>query len=103
MWDNRFSTPKANCTQYFEKYLLAGQDSPLVLCLDQMDYILTYPQTEIVHGFLSLLRAWHEESKVNRRWATMRLAVLYSTEIYLPLQMNESPFNVGEAFELSEF
>lgn len=103
LWSSQFSTAKENCTQYFESYLLPEWDRPLVLCLDQVDYILTYPQAEIVREFLSLLRAWHELAKINARWTAMRLVILHSTEVYLQLGMNESPFNVGQAIELTEF
>ncbi|MEO0409817.1 MAG: AAA-like domain-containing protein, partial [Cyanobacteria bacterium P01_A01_bin.135] len=50
-----------------------------------------------------LLRAWHEYAKTKKRWAAMRMVLLQSTEVYLPLRVNESPFNVGQAVELSEF
>lgn len=104
IWDSQLLSPKENCTQYFEKCLLSEQNNPLVLCLDQVDYILTYhPRSDVVREFLSLLRAWHERAKMNKRWATMRLVLLYSTEVYLPLQVNQSPFNVGEPIQLLEF
>jgi len=103
LWDSQFSTAKENCTHYFENHLLPAQETPLVLCLDQVDCILTYPQIEIVREFFGLLRAWHELAKVNKRWTAVRLVLLHSTEVYLPLRVNESPFNVGQAIELPEF
>ncbi len=103
LWNSQLLAPKENCTQYFEQYLLAEQTRPLILCLDQVDRILKDPQSEIVHEFLSLLRAWHERAKIEKRWAVMRLVLLYSTEVYLPMRVNQSPFNVGEPIELMEF
>ncbi|MGB3614796.1 MAG: AAA-like domain-containing protein [Elainellaceae cyanobacterium] len=103
LWDSQFSTAKENCTHYFENHLLPDQGTPLVLCLDQVDCILTSPQIEIVREFFGLLRAWHEHAKVNKRWTAMRLVMLHSTEVYLQLRVNESPFNVGQAIELPEF
>ncbi|MGJ3253156.1 MAG: AAA-like domain-containing protein [Elainellaceae cyanobacterium] len=101
VWDERFSTAKTNCTQYFEEYLLPTVGSPVVLCLDAVDRIFPYPK--VAAEFLGLLRAWHEQAKISPIWRHLRLVVMHSTEIYLQLNINESPFNVGLAIELPEF
>ena len=103
LWEPNYSTAKENCNRYFETHLLPEQGAPLVLCLDQVDHLLTHPQIEVIQEFLGLLRAWHESAKTKKRWAAMRLVLLQSTEVYLPLRVNESPFNVGQAIELSDF
>lgn len=100
-WDERFSTSTVNCTEYFEQYLLAETDSPLALCLDEVD--LLFPYREIAEGFLPLLRSWHEEAKIEDIWKKLRLIVGHSTEVYIPLNINQSPFNVGLPIELPEF
>jgi DNA-binding Xre family transcriptional regulator len=100
-WDERFSTSKMNCTAYFEEYLLAKADSPLVLCLDEVERIFSY--REVASDFLGLLRAWHEQAKIRNIWKRLRLVVIHSTEVYVPLKLNESPFNVGVPIELPEF
>lgn len=100
-WDERFSTSKVNCTDYFEQYLLANASSPLVLCLDEVDRV--FPYQEVASDFLGLLRAWHEQAKVRNIWKKLRLIVAHSTEVYIPLNINESPFNVGLPIELPEF
>jgi hypothetical protein len=99
-WDERFSTSKINCTAYFEEYLLASSDSPLVLCLDEVERI--FPYREVASDFLGLLRAWHEQAKIRNIWKRLRLVVIHSTEVYVPLKVNESPFNVGVPIELPE-
>lgn len=99
-WDEQFSTPKVNCTDYFEQYLLPKAGSPLVLCLDEVDRV--FPHSEVAQDFLSLLRAWHEQAKIRNIWKRLRLVVVHSTEVYIPLNINESPFNVGLAIELPE-
>ena len=43
-WDETFSTAKMSCTEYFEQYLLAELNLPLVLCLDEVDRIFAYPE-----------------------------------------------------------
>lgn len=99
-WDEQFSTPKVNCTDYFEQYLLPKAGSSLVLCLDEVDRV--FPHSEVAQDFLSLLRAWHEQAKIRNIWRRLRLVVVHSTEVYIPLNINESPFNVGLAIELPE-
>ncbi|HAA32245.1 MAG TPA: molecular chaperone Tir [Cyanobacteria bacterium UBA8553] len=99
-WDEQFSTSKMNCTHYFERYLLAASDSPLVLCLDEVERL--FPYDKVASDFFGLLRAWHEQAKTRNIWKKLRLVVVHSTEVYVPLKVNESPFNVGVPIELPE-
>src|ERR687885_192939 len=89
-----------NCTMYFEEYLLTQLDCPLVLALDDVDRI--FPYNHIAGDFLGLLRAWHEEAKSRTIWKKLRLVVAHSTEVYIPLNIHRSPFNVGVPIELPE-
>lgn len=91
---------KHNCTAYFEEYLLTEIDKPLVLGLDEVDCIFRYP--EIASDFLGLLRAWYEQAKYSEVWKKLRLVVAHSTEVYIRMNVNESPFNVGLLIELPE-
>lgn len=100
-WDERFSTSKMNSTVYFEEYILASSTTPIVLCLDEVDRI--FPHRNVASEFLGILRAWHEQAKVRNIWKKLRLVVIHSTEVYIPLNINESPFNVGVSIELPEF
>ena len=85
----------------FQDYLLREIEQPLVLVLDKIDSIFAY--SEIAEDFLTLLRAWYEEAKTIKVWKKLRLVLVYSTEVYLPLSINKSPFNVGVFLELPEF
>ncbi len=89
------------CKAYFEQYLLSENLPPLTLALDEVDRIFEFP--EIADDFLGLLRALHEESKRCDKWKKFRLIVVHSTEVYIPIDMNKSPFNVGLPIELPEF
>lgn len=86
------------CTDYFELYLLPELDQPLALGLDEVDEVFKYPA--IATDFFGLLRAWHEESKANPVWRKLRLVITHSKEVYVPLNINQSPFNVGVPIEL---
>jgi serine/threonine protein kinase len=99
-WDDIFGS-KYNCTSYFEEYLLPGIDQPLALGLDEVDRVFEYP--ELASDFFGLLRAWHEEAKNRDIWKNLRLVVVHATEVYIPLNTNQSPFNVGLPIELPEF
>jgi transcriptional regulator with XRE-family HTH domain len=100
-WDENYSTPKMNCDSYIEKNFLPSSKNALVLCLDEVDRI--FPYQELASEFLGLLRAWHEKAKTQENWRKLRLVIVHSTEIYTPLNINESPFNVGLNIDLPEF
>ena len=89
-----------NCTFYFEEHLLTQIDSPLVLVLDEVDRVFGTP---FAGDFFRMLRAWHEKAKSRALWQKLCLIVAHSTEVYIPLNLNHSPFNVGVAIDLPEF
>lgn len=94
-----------NCTEYFEAYLLAQLTQPVVLSLDNVDVVFSYPETAT--SFFSMLRAWFESARyagtTSELWKQLRLVVVYSTEVYLPFSVHQSPFNVGTFIELPPF
>ncbi len=92
---------KISCTAYFRDYLLPEISTPLVFALDEVNQIFEHP--EVAKDFLPLLRSWFEEAKIYPLWQKLRLIVVHSTEIYVPLQLNQSPFNVGLPIQLNTF
>jgi hypothetical protein len=100
-WDEEGIGAKVSCTTYFEEYLLVAIDSPLVLCLDNVDLLFPYP--EIYEDFFGLLRSWYEKARSRQIWKKLRLVLIHSTDVYIRLNINQSPFNVGLPLELSEF
>jgi diguanylate cyclase (GGDEF)-like protein len=99
-WDEEIGS-KVSCTIYFQAYLLAQIQASLVLALNEVNLVFEYP--EIAQDFLPLLRYWHEQAKRVEIWQKLRLVVTYSTEIYVPLHLNQSPFNVGLPLKLPPF
>jgi hypothetical protein len=99
-WDDLFGS-KISCKIYFEQYLLPQIAQPLVLALDDVDRLFEYP--DLADEFFGLLRTWHEEAKNRDIWKQLRLVVAHSTEVYIPLNVNSSPFNVGLPIELKTF
>ncbi len=92
---------KISCKTYLQDYVFQQIDTPLVLACDEVDRVFHYP--EVSQGFFGLLRSCHEEANNRDIWKKLRLVVVHSTENYGPLDINHSPFNVGEAIELTEF
>ncbi|MDB9304101.1 MULTISPECIES: AAA-like domain-containing protein [Cyanophyceae] len=92
---------KLTCSLYLQHYILKQINHPLVLVLSEVERFFEYPQ--VAQEFFALLRSWCEESKHNSLWKKMRLVVAYSTENYLDLDINHSPFNIGLPIRLQEF
>ena len=99
-WDEDLGF-KVSCTTYLQGYVLGQLDSPLVVALDEVNRLFGYP--EVAQEFLPLLRFWHEEANNVRIWQKLRLIVTHSTEIYIPLNLHQSPFNIGLSLRLNEF
>ena len=98
--DNYWSQDRGSmlsCTRYIEM-ILSQFEQPLVLGLDEVDRLLNYP--DISQDFFYLLRSWHEEANNDELWEKLRLIVVYSTEDFGSLDINQSPFNVGLPIEL---
>jgi hypothetical protein len=98
-WDDIFGA-NDNSTDYFEKYLLKPDATPLVLAIDNFDRIFAHPAIET--DFCGLLRSWHERARSNPLWERFRLVLSHSQESYLQKDINQSPFNVGLPVELGE-
>ncbi len=92
---------KNKCTKYFERYLLPEINSPIALGLDEVDQVFKHP--EIAADFFGLLRTWHERAKNELDWQKLALVIVHSKEVYIPLNINQSPFNVGVPIELPDF
>jgi AAA-like domain/CHAT domain len=86
------------CTDYFELYILEELKLPFALGLDEVDQLFQYEA--VASDFFGLLRSWHEESKFNPVWQNLRLILAHSKEVYIPLNINQSPFNVGLPIDL---
>ncbi len=99
-WDEEGMGAKVSCTTYLEEYLLAANDSPLVLYLDDVDVLFPYP--EVYEDFFGLLRSWYEKARSHENWKKLRLAIAHATDVYIRLNINQSLFNVGLPIELPE-
>jgi AAA-like domain len=99
-WDEEIGS-KVSCTVYFQSHILEKLATNLVISLDEVDTVFNYP--DIAEDFLALLREWHEEAMIERSWCKLRLVIAHSTEVYIPLNIHQSPFNVGLPLRLPQF
>lgn len=91
---------KIRCTNYFHRYLFPTLTQPLTLGLDEVDQV--FHHLPVAQDFFGLLRSWHEKGKNDHTWQRFRLIIAHSREVYIPLNINHSPFNVGLPMELPE-
>ncbi len=99
-WDEDIGS-KMSWTIYFEEYILDKIETPLIFALDEVNQIFEHPQ--LTNDFFPLLRSCYEEAKRVRIWQKLRFVIVHSTEIYVPLKLEQSPFNVGLPIELEGF
>jgi hypothetical protein len=90
-----------SCKAYFQGALLQPVAMPIVLGLDNVDRIFDYPQ--IAQDFLPMLRSWNEDANTVDLWQNFRLVLAHSTAVYIDLDVNQSPFNVGWPVQLPGF
>jgi AAA-like domain len=88
---------KDNCSDFLEKYILHRSDTPLLLCIDNLERVFSYP--DIFEDFLGLLRCWHEQKQ--SPWSDLRLVLLHVWRKETS-NINSSPFNVGQELRLPE-
>ncbi|MEG3440194.1 AAA-like domain-containing protein [Pannus brasiliensis CCIBt3594] len=92
---------KVNCSLYVQNHLLDRDDRPLVLALEEVHQLFDKP--DLAREFFPLLRSWHENSKIKPIWQKLRLIVVHSTDLCIPLGLDRSPFNIGLTLTLPGF
>lgn len=98
-WEGGLGT--YSCTSYFEDFLLKNLDKPLILALEEIDYL--FSDQNVVDDFLNLFRLWHESAKDGKNSRKLHIILTYSTENYVPADLNKSPLSVGTEIELPDF
>ena len=103
-WDNSLGS-KSTATDYFNDVILGNLDSPLIIAIDELNQLFTYP--DIASEFIQLLRTWSEQAKArvtnSNLWHRLRLVTVHSTEILMPPSINPSLLNTGLVINLPEF
>ncbi|NJM45620.1 MAG: hypothetical protein HC860_05125 [Alkalinema sp. RU_4_3] len=92
------------CLNCFSSYLLPKCPEPITLCIDKLDRLLLNPT--VAKDFFTLLRVMHEKTKTDSNWHNFRSILVYASEnieSLVPLDINQSPFNVGKLITVPEF
>ena len=98
---NKNNSLTTECTKFLKKSLLEIE-RPLVLIFDETDRIFQYES--VYQSFAPMLRYWHNKGKTSSVWKKLKLILAHSTEEYVKLDINQSPFtNVGETINLVDF
>ena len=92
---------KVSCTAYLEDYVLEQVEGDMIIALDEMNNLFQHP--EISSEFLPLLRSWYEDAREFKSWQRIRWLLSHATDVYVPLQLHRSPFNVGLSIKLPTF
>jgi hypothetical protein len=102
--DDYWRQPLGNsqrCTRYVSRHLLKSLNSPVLFAMDEVDSIF---ETDFRSDFFGMLRSWHNSRRAGSIWKNFDLALVTSTEPYQLIEnLNQSPFNVGEIIELTDF
>jgi len=99
-WNTKLGNSQ-NCANYVSRYLLRQLGAPLVLAMDEVESIF---DTSFRSDFFGMLRAWHNGRATTPIWKQLDLALVTSTEPYQLIEnLNQSPFNVGQIIDLTDF
>jgi hypothetical protein len=99
VWDDYLGAAES-LTDFIERILLADP-APVTLCCDEVDRIF---DQDYRNAFFAMVRAWHNRRATSPAWRTFGLIIAHSTEPALFIDdVNQSPFNVGEVFRLTDF
>lgn len=99
-WNNQLGNAQ-RCTRYISRHILKESAGPLVLAMDEVDSIF---ESDFRSDFFGMLRSWHNSRALQPTWRRLDLILITSTEPYQFVEnLNQSPFNVGEVIELTDF
>lgn len=100
VWKRPLSAEQ-RCTMFVERKVLKSLDAPMVLAMDEVDRMFDTPFRS---DFFGMLRSWHNDRAIKPLFRKLDMALVTSTEPYeLIADLNQSPFNVGEVVELTDF
>ena len=97
VWDDMLGDSDS-LTEFVEKAVLSNSESPVLVCLDEVDNIFKHTYRD---SFFGMLRGWHNRRATQSAWTRFNLLIAHSTEPALFIRdLNQSPFNVGTVIRL---
>jgi hypothetical protein len=98
-WDTHITTNYA-CKNFLEKHVLSDIPQSLMLGIDELDRIIHFP---FYKEFFTLLRSLNQEHSYKQQWKKLSMIYVISTEPYLLIRGNQSPFNNTPIINLEDF
>lgn len=99
-WQNDFGLQK-NLDRFLGQFVFNEQESPLLLCLDEVDRVFKSP---VKLEFFSMVRSFWNRGARDKNWQSVRWLLGSSSEPSFFIQdIHESPFNVGMEIHLQPF
>ncbi|MFN9622919.1 MAG: AAA-like domain-containing protein [Cyanobacteriota bacterium] len=99
IWDHTLG-PYDNCIEFFQNNLLKPDQTPLMLTVDNLDFLYSHPNIAV--EFIGFLRVCLERSHFKPLWMPLRLVTASSMDFSFHVEIHSSPFNVGIPVELKE-
>ena len=100
VWNNRLGA-KRSLTKFVDRAVIKGAESPVLLCLDEVDRVF---QREYPDNFFGMVRSWHNRRSNRPGWEKLHVLLGHSTDPSRWIQdPNQSPFNVGEGLQPQDF
>ncbi|MBE9225241.1 AAA-like domain-containing protein [Phormidium sp. LEGE 05292] len=100
--DRQYLSPLQNFSEYIEEVLLKEVDKNIVIFIDEIDSVLSLNFSS--DDFFAFIRACYNKRAENSDYQRLSFALLgVATPSDLILDKNRTPFNIGQAIELSGF
>ena len=99
-WDDNGSYDR-NISRFLDRYVFAENETPLLLCLDEVDRVFKSP---VMSDFFSSVRAFWNRGARDPSWKKVRWLLSTSSEPgFFITDLSQSPFNIGSRVELGAF
>lgn len=92
---------QTNCIKFVERNILKYVETPLFLVIDDLDKI--FLASDVTQNFASLLRSFFNKGSNQEKWKSLHIIIAYSSDCYVELDLNKSPFNIGFPIKLPNF
>ncbi len=90
-----------NVTAFLDRAVFSCNDTPLLICLDEVDRVFSMP---IRSDFFPVLRAFYNRGAIDPAWKKVRWLLSTSSEPRFFIDdLTQSPFNVGVRVALDAF
>ena len=91
----------SNVTAFLDQYVFENDETPLLICLDEVDCVFSSP---IKNSFFGSVRAFFSRGAIDPSWGKVRWLLATSSEpIFFIDDIHQSPFNIGSRVNLNNF